>query len=136
MGGGLEPYHEHDWHVTVRVEAAELDALETVMDFHELERQLAEVCAEFEGKNLNDIPPFAHTDDLTAMRNPSAERVTERIAELLNLSLYKTDSTETLRRGVRLLEVRVTEAPGCLAIWWATNAENLVPPAPPTVVCL
>src|SRR5687768_1170910 len=44
-GGGIEPLHGHNWRVKVTVSAATLDALGTVMDFHELERLLDVVLA-------------------------------------------------------------------------------------------
>lgn len=125
MGGGVEPYHEHDWHVTVRVEAAKLDELETVMDFHELERLLGGVCGEFAGKNINEVPPFAEhpSEGGGQVRNPSAERIAGRIGELLQASLYKDGGglAAEVEPRVRLTEVRITEAAGCLAIWRVPN---------------
>lgn len=123
LDGTLEPYHEHDWHVTVRIVARQLDDLETVLDFHAVEHALRGICASFNKKCLNEIAPF-QTDTAGGGRgsnkNPSAERVAEHIAELL------TPQIETLAAGTGggaksfrawLAEVRITEAPGCLAFW-------------------
>lgn len=100
LGGGEEPVHEHVWQVTARVEAPVLDDLETVMDFHELERALQAIVGPWEGRRLNDVPPFDR------QVNPSAERVAEYIAILL-----------TVPPPARVREVRVTEAPGCVGIF-------------------
>jgi 6-pyruvoyltetrahydropterin/6-carboxytetrahydropterin synthase len=100
LGGGVEALHGHNWRVTVRIEAAQLDDLETVVDFHGVERALREVLGAWNNRNLNDIPPF------DAAVNPSAERVAERIGKLVSENL-----------GVNVAEVRVTEAPDCIAIW-------------------
>lgn len=100
--GGLEPLHGHNWRVEVRVGASELDALETVMDFHKLQEAVNSVVAEWNNRHLNDIVPF----NLTC--NPSAERVAERIAELLR---------GRLPTGVRLMRVRISEAPSCRAMY-------------------
>lgn len=65
-GDKLEPQHGHDWCVTARVASQQLDALETVMDFHILERMLKEICDCWHYRHLNDIAPFDRTI------NPSA----------------------------------------------------------------
>lgn len=108
-GGGEEPRHAHDFHVAVQIEAEKLDALSTVVDFHLVERALEGIVAAWRGKCFNDIEPFASTV------NPSAERVAERIARLLlaPIETFEGDAD----RGLRLVEVRITEAPGCLAIY-------------------
>lgn len=100
LGGGLEPLHGHNWKVTLRIDAAQLDDLETVMDFHIVETALKEVTGAWNNKNLNDIEPFVNAV------NPSAERVAERIGILVAQKI-----------GHRVSEVRITEAPNCVAIW-------------------
>ncbi|MEI8198265.1 MAG: 6-carboxytetrahydropterin synthase [Phycisphaerae bacterium] len=115
VDGSLEPYHEHDWHVAVRVLARQLDELETVLDFHTVEQALQSICADYAGKRLNEVAPFQERG-----RNPSAERVAERIAELLGPKIESLAAGETggaTRFRAWLAEVRVTEAAGCLAIW-------------------
>ena len=100
--GQLEPRHGHDWQVTLRVASRELDAMDTVMDFHVLERALAEVIGPWRNRQLNDVPPFAQGV------NPSAERVAHAVAEAL---------WRQMPAPAQLVEVRVTEAPGCVAIY-------------------
>ena len=101
-GGTSEPLHGHDWHVTARVISPQLDALETVMDFHDLELSLRKICALWNHRHLNDISPFDRTI------NPSAERVAQRLAQLL--------APEIPPPG-KLYSISITEAPGCAAIY-------------------
>ena len=101
-GGKLEPQHGHDWHVTARVASGQLDALETVMDFHMLESMLKEICASWHYRHMNDIAPFDRAI------NPSAERIAQRIAELL---------APQIAPPAKVLSVSITEAPGCVAIF-------------------
>ena len=100
--GGLEPLHGHNWKVRVRIGAPQLDGLETVMDFHVLEKALAGIIADFNHRHLNDIPPF------DAGYNPSAERVAQRIAELL---------LPHIALPARLIHVKISEAAGCYALF-------------------
>jgi len=99
--GSMEPVHGHDWRVRVRIESPELDAIETVMDFHVLEARLDEVIGGANNNDLNAIPPFAG-----GAVNPTAERVAWWIAETLR---------DVAPKPARLTSVRVTEAPGCEA---------------------
>lgn len=100
--GTTEPLHSHNWNVTVCAESAELDALETVMDFHQLEESLKQICEHWNNRNLNDIAPF------NKAINPSAERVAQRIAELL---------APEVPAPAKLRSVSITEAPNCMAIY-------------------
>ncbi|MFA9479184.1 6-pyruvoyl tetrahydropterin synthase family protein [Phycisphaerales bacterium AB-hyl4] len=100
--GQLEPIHGHNWPVAVTVERDELDAIETVMDFHDLEAIVDKLVAAFHNRHLNDLPPFAGE-----AVNPTAERVAWWIG---------SQTAEQLPEGVRLQQARVGEAPGC----WAT----------------
>jgi len=109
-GGTLEPLHGHDFLVTVRVEADTLDSMETVLDFHALQQWLAEVLAPWQNRTLNDLEPFRTTI------NPSAERIAQQIGTHL-LPRLEQVSQNSPRRALRLAHVRITEAPGCLAIW-------------------
>ena len=107
--GALEPLHGHDWQVTVRLAAARLDALETVADFHAIEGTLRAACAPMQNQHLNALEPFID------QWNPSAERVAEHLGrQLLRLVAAFPDAS---LRQLRLVEVRITEAPNCLAIW-------------------
>lgn len=109
--GSLEPLHGHDWRVVVQISAKQLDELETVVDFHVVQDYLGAVIGPWRNSHLNDHEPFK------ARKNPSAERVAEEIAEQLAGRLAVLPGT--FARGLRVTEVRLTEAPGCQAIWRA-----------------
>lgn len=100
--GSIEPMHGHNWQVQVTVSAAQLDAMETVMDFHILEQSLDQIMARVHNRNLNDIEPFVETF------NPSAERVAEWIGKEILIGLPD---------GVSLESVQIEEAAGCFATW-------------------
>lgn len=105
----LEPVHGHDWPVRVTVGSAELDDIETVMDFHELEAWVAAILEPLRGRHLNDVEPFGERGGV----NPSAERVAWYIG---------TRVVERLKGAgeggrVVLVAVSVGEAAGCTATW-------------------
>ena len=101
--GSSEPVHGHDWHVTVSVASEHLDGMDTVMDFHELERILQEIVAPFCNRNLNDVQPFA-----AGSVNPSAEQVAWWVG---------SQAGKRLPENVSLVQVSVVEAPGCVATY-------------------
>src|SRR5690606_10621579 len=105
--GSLEPLHGHNWCVEVTVAADELDAIETVMDFHELERLVERVVTPSRNGNLNAIPTFIGAGGMLAV-NPTAERVAWWIGEAV---------IRELPDRVKLMSVRVEEAPGCFATY-------------------
>jgi len=104
LDGSFEPVHRHDWRLTVAVTADALDAMDCVMDFHELQRIVASITGPWEGSHLNDVAPFA------GAINPSAERVAEQVGVAV---------MRALPAGVRMVRVTLTEAPGCRAVWRA-----------------
>ncbi len=101
--GSYETTHSHDWPVTVTVRCDQLDDMDCVMDFHELERIVADVIGPWHRQHLNDVPPFANESI-----NPSAERVAEQIARAIK---------PQLPIAVTLDEVRLGEASGCIAAY-------------------
>lgn len=101
--GSDEPTHGHNWHVRVTVARAGLDAMATVMDFHDLERVVHDIVAPWHNRTLNDVAPFAG-----GAVNPSAERVAECIGQA---------TAQHLPTGVTLERVEVGEAPGCTATY-------------------
>ncbi len=111
LGGREEPLHGHDFSVTVRVGCDALDAIGTVMDFHEVEAALEEVVGGWRNRNLNECEPFRVGGEGV---NPSAERIAEVVGDRMCAAIGDGSG-----RGVRVVEVRVTEAAGCLAIWMA-----------------
>jgi 6-pyruvoyltetrahydropterin/6-carboxytetrahydropterin synthase len=107
--GALEPLHGHNWHLTARISATKLDSLETVVDFHEVQDALLAICAPMQNQHLNTLEPFIQK------WNPSAERVAEHIGRQLLPLLAGLPDAAT--RQLRLVEIRITEAHNCLAIW-------------------
>ena len=75
--GAMEPFHGHDFHVAVRIAAEELDEMQTVADFHDVEAALNAIIAPWRNRNLNDLEPFR------SKVNPSAERIAEQIGKHL-----------------------------------------------------
>lgn len=102
LDGSYEPLHTHIWQILVRVQSARLDAIDTVMDFHELAAMLKRVTGTLEGKNLGDTP-IGH-----GHANPSAERVAEWIALQLQAMLPS---------GATLAWLRISEAEKCWAVY-------------------
>ncbi len=99
--GEREPLHGHDWRVTLTVAAPTLDPDGLICDFHALHELLRAAIAPFHNRALNDVPPF---DRL----NPTAEHVARHVGQAVARSLPP---------GITLNSARVTEAPGCAAIW-------------------
>ena len=105
--GSLEPVHGHNWPVAVTVAAAELDAIETVCDFHLLEALVKDAVAPWQNNHLNDCEPFSDGNGGLAI-NPTAERVAWAIAQKVG---------EGLPGNCRLVSVSVGEATGCTAVY-------------------
>ncbi len=101
--GSLEPIHGHNWPVEVTVQSHQLDTIETVMDFHILEKTIDGLIACIHNRHLNEVEPF-----VDCKVNPTAERVAW---------WFGTEVARTLPKGVSLVSVRVGEAPGCFATW-------------------
>jgi 6-pyruvoyltetrahydropterin/6-carboxytetrahydropterin synthase len=106
IGGTREPVHGHNWRVTATVEGPELDSDGLLCDFHVVERALREIAGRYHNRSLNDAEPFS------SRINPTAENVARVIADDLERALKVR-----LRPAVRLTSVRVTEAPGCAAVY-------------------
>jgi 6-pyruvoyltetrahydropterin/6-carboxytetrahydropterin synthase len=101
--GSLEPIHGHNWPVEVTVQSAQLDGIETVMDFHVLEKTADDLLSRVNNRHLNEVEPF-----VDCRVNPTAERVAW---------WFGTEVAKTLPRGISIVSVRVGEAPGCFATW-------------------
>ena len=97
--GTLEPLHDHDWRVTVRLCGPRLDEIDVLADFGLLRRRLDAALAELRDRDLNRLPAFAHC-------NPSAENVARHLAGRLDGDWPP---------GVRLSCVEIEEEPGCVA---------------------
>ena len=103
--GTIEPLHGHNWTVEVSVSTVELDTIEVVMDFHELEQIVDGLLAKLNNRNLNETPPFSPQPPGV---NPTAERVAWWIG---------TETVKMLPSHATLVSVKVGEAPGCVATY-------------------
>ena len=101
LAGKRETLHGHDWHLTVVVAGARLDADGLLCDFHVLASAIDAAIAPFHNANLNEVEPFTRI-------NPSAEQVARYIAQRL---------ASVMPDGVSVARVSVTEAPGCQATY-------------------
>lgn len=101
----VEPIHGHNWPVRVTVAADKLDGIETVMDFHILEKALDGLIAQVHNRHLNEVRPFGVEPGQV---NPTAERVAW---------WFGSEVAKTLPKGVTLVCATVGEAPGCYATW-------------------
>lgn len=112
MNGQREPVHGHNWHVTACVAGDALDSDGLLCDFHEVESALRHITGGFHNKDLNASPPFDKV-------NPTAELIARHIGEELarHIPARSAAGNAARARGVRVAWIRVTEAPGCAAIW-------------------
>jgi len=111
--GSLEQVHGHNWSLVVTVAADELDGIETVMDFHDLEKIVLGITANWHNQHLNDCAPFAdaaQTDRHGLAVSPTAERVAEHVGVTV---------AAALPANVRLVSAAVGESPGCTAVYRA-----------------
>lgn len=106
LDGSLETLHGHNWRVVVTYRGPRLDAMGVLVDFTVVTPRLERLLAGFHDKNLSDHPAFA---DL----NPSAENVALVIAR---------EMATGLAADVRLAQVEIEEAPGCVARYSPTNS--------------
>lgn len=106
IAGEREPLHGHNWRITATVSGPSLDREGLLCDFHVVEAALRSITEPWHNRNLNDAAPFA------AGLNPTAEHIARHIAQELGRSL-----SGRLPGGARVSEVRITEAPGCTAIY-------------------
>ena len=101
--GSKEPEHHHNWTVTVNVGSNKLNDMGLVMDFGQLKTHLLNIICEFDNIALDSTDYFQKN-------SPSAENVARYIFEKLRTKLPK---------AVILQSVKVTEEPGCSAIFIA-----------------
>ena len=97
--GSKEPLHNHDWVVTATISSEKLNNMGIVMDFQNLKAMIDKTVAGFDNKSLESIGYFQRI-------NSSAENVAKYIYDKLR---------NELPEGVKLLNIRVVEEPGCLA---------------------
>ena len=111
LRGERERVHGHNWRVTVCAAGPELDEDGLLVDFHALEGLVDRVIRPMRDGDLNETQPFDRV-------NPTAERLAEHIGESVSSGLIGADAAAA-GRGVGVAWVRVTEAPGCAAVWRA-----------------
>ena len=104
--GEREPLHGHNFRVWATVGASGLDADGLVCDFHALQAELGVVLRALNNRNLHEVPPFDRV-------NPTAEMIAWHIGERLASVLPGLGGPADLR----LVSVKVTEAPGCAATY-------------------
>lgn len=105
IAGQRESVHGHDWHVTVLLAGRTLDHDGLLCDFHTVHAVLAGIVAPFHNNNLNAVAPFDAV-------NPTAELVARHIATEMTARLG-----DSLASCARVESVRVTESPGCAAVY-------------------
>jgi 6-pyruvoyltetrahydropterin/6-carboxytetrahydropterin synthase len=105
IAGRREPVHGHNWHVTALISGPTLDSDGLLCDFHTVHAVLVDIVAPFHNNNLNAVAPFDTV-------NPTAELIARHIADELTARLG-----DALSQAARVESVRVTESPGCAAIY-------------------
>lgn len=103
VGNVREALHGHDWRVTACLRAEALDDDGLVCDFHSVKEELEDITGRFHNRNLNETPPFNKV-------NPTAELVAKHIYDELS---------KGLPADVRMGFVKVSESPGCFAVYAA-----------------
>ena len=103
VGNVRETLHGHDWRVTACLRADRLDDDGLVCDFHSVKHELEAIVGRFNNRSLNETPPFDST-------NPTAELVAKHIHDEL---------CKTLPADVRMGFVKISESPGCYALYAA-----------------
>jgi 6-pyruvoyltetrahydropterin/6-carboxytetrahydropterin synthase len=105
-GGKCERLHGHNWRVRVHARSSELNRIGMVVDFADLQKIVADVCARFDHQNINEIPPF---DEV----NTTAELLARHFYVEANRGLAASDAPR-----VRVSKVEVWENPGSLAVYF------------------
>jgi len=103
VGGAWEASHAHDWAVEVSIVGPELDEDGLLVDFCRVQADLDGVLGRLDGRDLNEAP-------IMRGLNPTAEHVARIVYDAL---------TEAPPAGGVIESVRVTEAPGCTATYFA-----------------
>jgi 6-pyruvoyltetrahydropterin/6-carboxytetrahydropterin synthase len=102
--GKCERLHGHNWRVRVHARSSDLNRLGMVVDFADLQRIVADLCARFDHRNVNEVAPF---DEV----NTTAE----------NLARFFYDEANRRLEGeagrVRVSKVEVWENEGSLAVY-------------------
>ncbi len=100
--GNCARLHGHNWVVQAVVRAPGLDDLGIACDFRRLREELDAVLAEFDHRNLSDLPEFRE-------HNPTSERLAAMIFQRLSARLNNG--------ALRIARIRVCESPGAGATY-------------------
>jgi 6-pyruvoyltetrahydropterin/6-carboxytetrahydropterin synthase len=104
-GGKCERLHGHNWRIRVHARAGALNRLGMVIDFADLQKIVAELCARFDHQNINEVAPFTEV-------NTTAENLSRFFYVEANRLL------STLEGGrVSVSKVEVWENEGSLAVY-------------------
>ena len=104
-GGKCERLHGHNWRIRVHARAGALNRLAMVIDFADLQKIVAELCARFDHQNINEVAPFTEV-------NTTAENLSRFFYVEANRRL------STLEGGrVSVSKVEVWENEGSLAVY-------------------
>ncbi len=104
-GGKCERLHGHNWRIRVHARASTLNRIGMVVDFADLQKVVAELCARFDHRNVNEVEPFTEL-------NTTAENLSRFFYDEANRAL------ETAEAGrVRVSRVEVWENDGSLATY-------------------
>lgn len=104
-GGKCERLHGHNWRIRVHARASRLNAIGMVVDFADLQVIVAELCARFDHRNLNEVPPFTEV-------NTTAENLARYLYEEATRRLLTSESGR-----VTIARVEVWENDGSLAVY-------------------
>ena len=104
-GGKCERLHGHNWRIRVHARGGALNRLGMVIDFADLQKIVAELCARFDHQNINEVAPFTEV-------NTTAENLSRFFYVEANRVL------STLEGGrVSVSKVEVWENEGSLAVY-------------------
>jgi 6-pyruvoyltetrahydropterin/6-carboxytetrahydropterin synthase len=104
-GGKCERLHGHNFRLRIHARASRLDAIGMVVDFADLQRIAADVCARFDHRNVNEVPPFTEI-------NTTAENLARFFYEEANRVISGVDGGR-----VAISKVEVWENDGSLAVY-------------------
>ncbi|GEJ57958.1 6-carboxytetrahydropterin synthase QueD [Anaeromyxobacter diazotrophicus] len=104
-GGKCERLHGHNWRIRVHARAGALDRIGMVIDFADLQKIAAELCARFDHQNMNEVPPFTEV-------NTTAENLARFFYVEGNRRLAGVDGGR-----VTVSKVEVWENEGSLAVY-------------------
>ncbi len=104
-GGKCERLHGHNWRIRVCARAAELNRIGMVIDFADLQRVVAELCARFDHQIVNEVPPFTEV-------NTTAENLARYVYLQANSRLAELEGGR-----VSVSRVEVWENEGSLATY-------------------